>query len=84
MKKLLLILVLITFSCNQEPYEPYYRVDQEVYSVQGIDSVKTNVWWHSNSIYIGYGVYKKGNTLNNKLSDSLEAVKFIRTHKENN
>jgi len=83
MKKIILLLLLITFSCEQEPFEPYYKIDQKVYSVQGVDSVKTNAWWHEYSHFVGYNVYKKGNTLDNKLADSLEAVKFTRTHKNN-
>lgn len=84
MKKII-ILLLLTVGCkNREPYDQNkYTVSQRVYSAQGVDSVETSAYWYKNSTFVGHGIYQKKNTLDKKRSDSIEASRFIETHKKN-
>jgi hypothetical protein len=83
MKKLMLsylILGLVTIaslSCSGEPQESSCSVEQKIYSVQGIDSISTEVYFWEKGVFYGRRVYyKKGVYLNEHLTDSLDAVRF--------
>lgn len=78
------ILMMVIWSCKQEVHEPYYRIEQNVYSVNGKDSVETNVYWYKNSKYIGHGVLNNKSALRHRTRDSINAQKFIRIHKQYN
>ena len=82
MKKLFIVLTLILYGCIPKVNEPTYDIDQDVYSKGGKDSVRTTVYFFEKSPVFGINIYDKKNRLSNKLSDSLEAVKFISTHKK--
>ena len=79
-----LIIMMIISSCKQEVHEPYYKIDQKVYSVNGKDSVETNVFWYKNSEYIGHGVLTNKSAIKHRTRDSIQAQNFIRTHKQFN
>lgn len=86
MKKVVSILLLaLMMSCviDREERKGTYTIDQKIYSVQGIDSVETSMYyWESN--YYGKGVFKMKSPFNQKVSDSLRAVKFQSIHKPYN
>jgi hypothetical protein len=82
MKRLIFIMLLLLTSCSKRVREPVYKVSQELYSSQGIDSIRTIVfYYHKEEALWGKSIFIKKNTLDNKVKDSLEANKFITTYK---
>jgi hypothetical protein len=62
-----------------------YDVRQEFYSIQGKDSIRTEVYKGFQGGFIKTRVYLKENAYdNNKLRDSLDAVDFIERDKQFN
>lgn len=81
--KLKILILLITLaSCRERKETPFYTVKQKVYSNQGKDSVKTQVFFWKSDLY-GKQIYVSADELSLKADKNREATRFIETHKTN-
>lgn len=80
-----IIVLLLLLSCADMKDKPieHYKITQEVYSNQGIDSIHTQTFY-SESGFIFKSIYSSKDPIDLKDVKYEEADKFIETHKEYN